>query len=183
MNDPCVPLWIITNKDGAILSAHCRGCMAGLSECCSHVASVLFYLETFKLNRIRGKLSCTQMKSYWLLPSFVKEISFAEVRNINFTYAKNLKEDLNQKLELASTCSTKPVQLNATADSARPVPTPDSSELNDFFARLSLCKNKPVVLSVIHPYSETFSPKSSHIQAIPDLFDKKYLNMEYHELL
>ena len=40
MNDPCVPLCrIIANREGTILSAHCRGCMAGLGECCSHVAS------------------------------------------------------------------------------------------------------------------------------------------------
>ena len=35
MNDPLVTLWIIANKDGSILSAHCIGCMAGLGECCS----------------------------------------------------------------------------------------------------------------------------------------------------
>ena len=97
MNDPSVPLWIIANREGAILSAHCRGCMAGLGECCSHVASVLFYLEIF--NRIRGKISCTQMKSYWLLPSFIKDISFAEVRNINFKSAKKLKNDLDQTVD------------------------------------------------------------------------------------
>ena len=45
MNDPCVPLWIITNKTGTTLSAHCRGCMAGLGECCSHIASVLFFFR------------------------------------------------------------------------------------------------------------------------------------------
>ena len=39
MNDPCVPLWITANREGAISSAHCRGCMAGIGECCSHVAS------------------------------------------------------------------------------------------------------------------------------------------------
>lgn len=44
MNYPCVPLWMITNKTGTILSAHCRGCMAGLGECCPHVASVLFFI-------------------------------------------------------------------------------------------------------------------------------------------
>ena len=55
MNDPTVLLWIITEDDGKILCAHCRGCMAGQGETCSHIASVLFYIETF--NRIRGKLA------------------------------------------------------------------------------------------------------------------------------
>ena len=30
MNDPHVPVWIITNKEGTVISAHCVGCMAGL---------------------------------------------------------------------------------------------------------------------------------------------------------
>ena len=46
MNDPLVPLWIITEANGTIKSAHCRGCMAGQGECCSHIASVLFYLSS-----------------------------------------------------------------------------------------------------------------------------------------
>ena len=180
MNDPCVPLWIIANREGAILSAHCRGGMAGLGECCSHVASVLFYLEIF--NRIRGKISCTQMKSSWLLPSFVKDISFAEVRNINFKSAKKLKNDLDQTVDnLDATHAFEPLQFTPKAESN--TLAPDASELNDLFARLSLCKNKPVVLSIIHPYSKMFVPRSSNIQVIPDLFDKKYLDMEYHELL
>ena len=55
MNDPHVQLWIITNKEGTVVSAHCTGCMAGLGECCSHVASVLFYLEVW--TRLNGKLN------------------------------------------------------------------------------------------------------------------------------
>ena len=47
MNNSPVPLWIITEKDGTIICAHCVGCMAGLGECCSHIASVLFYLEVW----------------------------------------------------------------------------------------------------------------------------------------
>ena len=66
MNDPTVLLWIITENDGRILSANCSGCMAGQGETCSHIASVLFYIETF--NRIRGKLACTDKQCEWILP-------------------------------------------------------------------------------------------------------------------
>ena len=41
MNDPLVNIWIIAEKDGTIISAHCLGCKAGLAESCSHVASVM----------------------------------------------------------------------------------------------------------------------------------------------
>ena len=45
MNDPLVNIWVISENDGTILSAHWLGCKAGLAESCSHIASVLFYLE------------------------------------------------------------------------------------------------------------------------------------------
>ena len=38
MNDPLVNVWIITETEGAIISAHCSGCKAELAESCSHVA-------------------------------------------------------------------------------------------------------------------------------------------------
>lgn len=45
MNDPLVNIWVISENDGTILSAHCLGCKAGLAESCSHIASVLFYVR------------------------------------------------------------------------------------------------------------------------------------------
>ena len=42
MNDSLVNIWMIADKDGMILSAHCLNCKAGLAESCSHIASVLF---------------------------------------------------------------------------------------------------------------------------------------------
>ena len=60
MNDPLIKVWIITNKEGVIASAHCFDCLAGLAESCSHIASTLFYIEAW--TRIHGKLACTQVK-------------------------------------------------------------------------------------------------------------------------
>ena len=57
---------------------------------------------------------------------------------------------------------------------------------NAFFiivsAEVNSCKTKPVSLSLIHHYSDTFFfSKGRNIASIPDLFDKEYL--EYHDLL
>ena len=52
MNDPLISVWIVAEKDGTVRSAHCLGCKAGLSESCSHVASVLLYIEPW--TRIRN---------------------------------------------------------------------------------------------------------------------------------
>jgi len=40
-----VNIWVIFENERIILSAHCFGDKAGLAESCSHIASVLFYLE------------------------------------------------------------------------------------------------------------------------------------------
>ena len=96
MNNPLVNIWIIADNDGTILSTHCLGCKAGLAESCSHIASVLFYIEAWI--RINGKLACTQVKCTWLLPTFVNEVPYARVRNIDFSLGKKLKENLNAKI-------------------------------------------------------------------------------------
>ena len=36
--------WIVVEKCGTILCAHCM-CMAGLGEACSHIAALLFFCE------------------------------------------------------------------------------------------------------------------------------------------
>ena len=92
MKDPYVQLWIITTKEGAVVSAHCAGCMAGLGECCSHIASVAFYLEVW--TRLNGKRPCTQVQCTWLLPYAVKQVEYATVKDVDFSSAKKLKINL-----------------------------------------------------------------------------------------
>ena len=41
INYSLISCWVITEREGTIVSAHCLGCKAGLAESCSHVASVL----------------------------------------------------------------------------------------------------------------------------------------------
>ena len=79
INDPLVNIWVI-------LAAHCLGCKAGLAESCSHIASVLFYIEAWI--RINGKLACTQVRCSWLLPTYVNEVSYKRVKDIDFSSSK-----------------------------------------------------------------------------------------------
>ena len=65
--------------------------MAGQGETCSHIASVLFYIETF--NRIRRKLACTDKQCEWILPTYSKDIPFAEVQDTDFRSATKLKQN------------------------------------------------------------------------------------------
>ena len=52
---PLTP-WVIAETNGKILCAHCD-CMAGLGECCSHVASLLWAVEA--AIRIRDSMTVT----------------------------------------------------------------------------------------------------------------------------
>eukprot|EP00794_Sanderia_malayensis_P010417 gene10417-11507_t len=184
MNVSPVPVWIITENDGTIFSAHCIGCMAGLGECCSHVASMLFYLEVW--TRLNGKLACTQVKCTWILPSYVKEISYSPVKDINFKSAKKLKKDLdhavnNFEQDPAGRMNENHKKLDSSAKGDTPVSSED--DMKSFYEALSKCKVKPAALSLVHPYANSFISRSSNIATIPDLFDKKYLDYEYHDLI
>ncbi|CAH1263887.1 MRPL4 [Branchiostoma lanceolatum] len=96
MNDAPADVWLIVQTDGAVISAHCH-CKAGLGESCSHIASVLFYIECW--TRINGNLACTQVKCTWILPTYAKAVHYERVRDIDFTSAKRLKENLDHKID------------------------------------------------------------------------------------
>ena len=61
------------------------------------MASVLFYLEARTC--LNGKLACTQVKCTWILPTYVKEVFYAPVSDIDFTSAKKLKDNLDRTIE------------------------------------------------------------------------------------
>ena len=81
--------------DQLFLSSHCLGCKAGLVESWLHIGSVLFYLEGW--TKKKGKLWFTQVKCFWLLPTYVDHVEYARVQDINFTSAKKMKGDLDEK--------------------------------------------------------------------------------------
>ncbi|XP_060576835.1 uncharacterized protein LOC132734136 [Ruditapes philippinarum] len=81
--------WVIVEKDGKIVAAHCN-CMAGLGEACTHVAALLFSIEATV--KKRDSKTVTQEKAYWLLPSDSKTISYKEVNEINFVSARTAKK-------------------------------------------------------------------------------------------
>ena len=159
-----------------------RGCMAGQGESCSHIASVLFYIETF--NRIRGKLSCTDQKCAWILPSYNKDIPFAEVQDIDFRSATKLKQKLDETVEkLNDNASLVLENSKTTVKQKKDIQAPTEAELNSFYEKLNTCKSKPVAVSLIYPYSESFVTRSRTIQTVPDLYNENFLNMQYNELL
>lgn len=77
--------WIIAEKSGRILGAHCT-CMAGLGETCTHVAALLFLIE--ETVKMRDSKTVTQEKAYWLLLTALSKVEYRECRKIDFTVTK-----------------------------------------------------------------------------------------------
>jgi len=56
--------------------------------------------------------------------------------------------------------------------------------MNNFYEELSKCKDsKPIALSLIPQFAESYVLQSRTIPTINDLFDKKCLDLTYPELL
>ena len=180
MNDPLVDVWLIAASDGTILSAHCLGCKAGLAESCSHVASALFYIECWA--RINGKLACTQVKCTWLLPTYVSEVSYERVKDIDFSSAKKLKENLDRSIDsFDGTTSQLSDQSETRATDA--TANVSEAEIDIVYKKLYQCKSNAVALSLIDPYADQFVSKSRNVPVISDLYEACNLDLDYPELL
>ena len=129
MDDSLIPFWIITERERTVAAAHCMGCTAGIAESCSHIASVLSDLEA--RTKINGKLFCTQVKCSWLLPTYVKQVEYGRIRDINFTSARKVKSDLDAKIDSLPNVSSPENSTNRNV--ANKIPAPTKPEMEAFF--------------------------------------------------
>lgn len=160
--------------------------MAGLGEVCTHVAAVLFYLET--ASRLNQKATCTQALCQWVVPSFQKDIPYSAVKSLDFVSAKSKKNKIDNALSTSCTlvaeASLKPTCTSALATVH--AQTPNCEEIKDFFSKLSACGTKPAILSLVDPYASNYVPKStlsSFPQPLQELYDEEYSKLIYTELL
>ena len=145
-----------------------------------HIACVLFYLEAW--TKINGKLSCTQVKCCWILPSYVQDVDYARARDINFTSSKKMKSDLDASIDgLSDTPEVR--NMDEPKIEQKRIPALTEQEMNSFFAELNTCKFKPIALSLVNPYAGSFVFKSRSIPTIRDLSDPKYQELDYLELI
>ena len=156
--------------------------MAGLGEVCTHVAAVLFFLET-KV-RINGTSTCTQQKCQWVVPTFQKSIPYLPVKEIDFTSAKVKKRKIDDAANSSACASASPSSsLNVQSPVVKP---PDANELKSLFKALGECDSKPAVLSLIPEYANRYIPKSrlsNFPKPLQSLFDPRYLAMDYNDLV
>ena len=156
--------------------------MAGLGEVCSHIASILFYLETTV--RIQGAHpTCTQEKCEWIIPSYLKSAEYLPLRSIDFTSPQGKKRKLDEAInqdddngnELSGPSVTKARGKEST-----------DSEMETLFANLSLGGAKPLILSLVPEYSDNYVPKST-LDTFPvplkSLQESRYITLSYPNLL
>ena len=108
--------------------------MAGLGEACSHIAAILFYLET--TTRVKGASTCTQQKCQWAIPTFQKDIPNVPIKDVDFTSAKSKRRRTDN---IINSSGSAPVPSSSSSSVA--VRPPDENELNAFFQKLGDCKS------------------------------------------
>ena len=154
--NPLTP-WVVCENSGKVLSAHCD-CMAGLGESCSHVASLLWAIEAGC--KRRDSLTVTDKKAYWVLPTSVKTVRYARVKDINFS---------------KTPCSTSTVKPSS-------VTPPSETELTNFLNCIKDCPSKPALLSLIPAHSDFYVPKSVNPElpvVLSSLFDNSLADADY----
>lgn len=158
---PLTP-WVVCEKPGKVVSAHCN-CMAGLGESCSHVASLLWAIEAGC--KRRDSLTVTEKKAYWVLPSAVKSVPYSRVKDIKFS---------------------KTPSSAASVIKESSVGAPSEAELTEFFNNINKCPSKPAILSLIPDHAVFYVPKSL-TPDLPDvlsnLYDESLANADYPTLL
>ncbi|XP_013415512.1 uncharacterized protein LOC106177314 [Lingula anatina] len=175
MNEKPLRPWVIVEKDGRVVAGHCT-CMAGLGEACTHVASLLFYMEASV--KIRNSLTVTQEKAYWKLPKPFGSVTYDKLKNLDFTSATKMKRRLDAVITEDS--PTAPLQK-------KQITTPPSdSRLTNFFAKLSQGTSRPAILSIVPEHSEQFKPNimtGQYPLVLTELYNKDTNDMSYSEVL
>jgi len=153
-------------------------------------------------------MTVTQKSAYWVMPSGMKDIPYAPVKEMDFT-GKKKSATMIETHQFATASSPSPISSRAgtptssragtptssragtptSSRSATPVPAfqkPSEQEVEELFASLSKCKTKPAILSLVAPYADNYVPKSLNENLPPclsQLYNPDAILMNYGELL
>ena len=150
LNDPAVLPWLIAEKDGTVLAAHCN-CTAGLGEVCTHVAALLFWIDA--ATKLRDSKTVTEKPAYWVLPTGIQKVGYDTVEDTNFQSSKTMKRKLDE--EISSPGSSKELPSAKLPD----VAPPTEEECSAFLEKLH-SSTKSVVLSVMPNFAQHYIPSS-----------------------
>ena len=152
--------------------------MAGLGEACSHIAAILYLLET--LSRMQETRTCTQEECQWVIPSYLKTAEYLPIKEIDFTSARGKKRKLDDMIDGKETQQKADPKVVVTGKRST------ESELALLYEGLSCGGTKPGVLSLIPKHSDMYVPKSlcdGFPKPLCSLKQPCYTQMSYPELL
>ena len=124
----------------------------------------------------------------------MNEVSYARVKDINFSPAKKLKENLDQKIDNLDNLQQPAISSQPDASHSRRVSTsgavsgsanlrPSKEEIHELYVKLNECEIKAVALSLIHPFTDQFVDQSRSVPIVSELFHTENLSLGYTELL
>ena len=168
------------------MAAHCN-CMAGLGEACSHVASLMFYIDAAV--RIRDSKTVTQEKAYWMLPSALDKVDYVPVSDMDFTSPSTKKRKLDKNIESLDSGDNgadKAIVILSSQKKKMHIPKPTDTEIEQFFEQISKNNCKPAILSTVPPYSKNYIPSpltENFPQVMTELNEPKTFTLTFNELL
>lgn len=163
-------------QDGSIDSAHCS-CMAGLDECCSHVAAVLFTLES--ATKAKRETSVTDVPAYWMCPTGAKlDAPYKRIKEMDLQSAAKKRKKSITETEITTADSEQDLMDN--------IPSPTKNEEENFLNELNRCLPTSAILSLSDKFSENFVPKTQ-LNTWPvdlgKLYDIKNESLTFEDLL
>jgi len=140
-----------------------------MAEACSHIAAVLFAAEANTLTK--RQLTSTSLPCSWLPPTF-RNVKFDEICNIDFTTPQHKRKSSDNGV------SCKKSKLE--------IPLPTEEDLRNHHLQLSTMKGKPILLSFVSEFNESYVPKyiSGKLPVpLTHLYDKTTLLLSFPDLL
>ena len=92
--------------------------MAVLGETCTHISSVLFYLEASAKLYGTSK-TCTDEACKWIIPSYLKEVQYLPIKDIDFTSARGKKRTLDDKIKAVGADDVEDVEADESEQPKR----------------------------------------------------------------
>ncbi|XP_074039917.1 uncharacterized protein isoform X1 [Leptinotarsa decemlineata] len=147
-------VWIVSQKDGAICTAHCT-CMAGLGEVCSHIAAVLYAVE--HANSVKNNLSCTDVKAAWPVPS----------------------QSCTEPTPVASMDWGRKVEDKTYSD----VPSMNEEDLCNMLQEIKDANSQAALMRLVEPFASEINKEEASLPVIFGIYNKKHENKTLDELI
>lgn len=179
MNELLLKPWIVAEKTGTVLTAHCT-CMAGLGETCPHAAALMFAVMSGV--RMRDDTACPSLPCRWLQLTKTKKITCSELFSIDMTCPRTQSNKVFSQdgmIVVNETTSRKSGPCDITSK-------PTGNELACFLDKLKHANSRAAVLSVASKHSKDFVPvtlRDGYPTTMGQLYEAENAAMTYNELI